>query len=60
MTVKEFKNSTMCKDAKRVRYFDINGVDISNKVDIILNLMQVIGTANYPDGTIEVDVNYIE
>lgn len=60
MTVKEFKNTTMCKNAKHVKYIDVNGVDISSKPEIILNLLQVIGTSNNSDGTIEVDVFYTE
>lgn len=60
MTVKEFKNTTICKNAKSVKYFDVNGADISSKPPIILNLLQVIGTSNNVDGTIDVDVCYTE
>lgn len=60
MTVKGFKNTTMCKNAKSVKYFDVNGIDISSKPVIILNLLQVIGTSNNADGTIDVDVYYTE
>lgn len=60
MTVREFKNSKVYKKASAVSFFDINGVDISNKMPIILDLLQVIGTAHRPNGIIEVDVDYIE
>lgn len=60
MTIKEFKKTQMCKDAKAVKYYDVNGVDISNKPSFILDLLPVIGTAHMLDGTIEVDVQYVE
>ena len=58
MTVKEIKKSY--KEAKRIIYRDLNGVDISSKPSIILDLMQVIGSSHNADGTIEVDVLYEE
>lgn len=60
MTVKEFKKSSTCKQAKSVKYLDVNGVNISNKPSIILDLLQVIGTGVNPNGEIEVDLMYTE
>jgi hypothetical protein len=60
MTIKEFKNSDMCKKATKVTYYDIKGVNISNKLSIILDLLQIIGTSHNADGSIDVDVDYIE
>lgn len=60
MTIKEFKNSKLCKEAAKVTYYDINGVNIFNKPSIIFNLLQIIGTSHNADGSIDVDVNYIE
>ena len=60
MTIKEFKKGDMCKKAKSVKYLDVNGVNISKKPSIILDLLQVIGTSNTVDGKIEVDVAYTE
>lgn len=60
MTVKEFKNSAICKEATRVEYFDVNGVNISNNPPIILDLLQVIGTCHNTYGSIDVDVYYTE
>ena len=56
MTVKEFKD----KFKGNIKYYDINGIDISNKPEIILNLIKVIGSEHCPDGTIKVDVAYEE
>ena len=39
MTIKEFKKSEMCKKAKSVKYLDVNGVNISKKPSIILDLL---------------------
>lgn len=52
MTIKEFKRTQMCKDAYEVKYYDVNGVDISNKPSFILDLLPVIGTTYMSDGTI--------
>lgn len=60
MTVKEFKNSDLCKDAKSIRYYDVNGVDISYKSQIMLDLLEVIGSSHGADGSIDVDVLYTE
>ena len=60
MTVKEFKKSKMYREAKGVKYFDMNGVNITYKPQIILNLLNIIGTSHNVDGTINVDVEYIE
>lgn len=56
MTVKEFNRKF---DGPK-KYYDINGVDISRKPEIILNLLQVIGSEHRPDGTINADVAYEE
>lgn len=58
MTVKEFKKSEICKVAKKVNYFDLNGVNISRKPGFILNMLEVIGSGYNADGTIDVDVCY--
>lgn len=60
MTVKEFKTNNIVENAKRVNYYDTNGVNISNKPPIILNLLEVIGISVLSDGTVNVDVNYTE
>ena len=60
MTIKEFKMTQMCKDAYEVKYYDVNGVDISNKPSFILDLLPVIGTTYMSDGTIMVDVQDVE
>lgn len=60
MKVKEFKKMDIYKRAKSVNYFDINGVNISNKPSFILDLLQVIGTGHNADGSINIDVNYTE
>lgn len=60
MTIKEFKKSEMCKKAKSVKYLDVNGVNISKKPSIILDLLQVIGTGITSNGEVEVDVAYME
>ena len=60
ITVKQFKKQEVFKSAKKVRYFDLNGKDISNKPSFILDLLPVIGTACNKDGTIDVDVEYID
>ena len=59
MTVGEFKK-TIVKDNKKVRYFDLNGKDISNKYPLILDLLTVIGSSHNADGSIDVDVQYME
>ena len=59
MTVGEFKK-TIGKDSKKVRYFDLNGKDISNKYPLILDLLTVIGSSHNTDGSIDVDVQYTE
>jgi hypothetical protein len=60
MTVGEFKKSLMFKQAKKVRFYDVNGVDITNKPAIILNFLEVISSSHMSDGTIDVDVQYIK
>lgn len=60
MTVKEFKTNNIVENAKKVNYYDINGINISNKPPIILNLLEVIGISVLSDGTVNVDVNYTE
>lgn len=60
MTVKEFKNTDIYKKAKSVNYFDINGKNISSKPSFILDLLQVIGTGHMTDGSVDVDVDYLE
>lgn len=60
MTVKEFKKMDICKRAKNVNYFDVNGKNISSKPSFILDLLQVIGTGHRADGSIDVDVDYME
>lgn len=59
MTVGEFKK-TIVKDNKKVRYFDLNGKDISNKYSLILDLLTVIGSSHNADGSIDLDVQYME
>lgn len=59
MTVGEFKKS-IAKDNKKVKYFDLNGKDISNKYPLILDLLTVIGSSHNTDGSIDVDVQYME
>jgi hypothetical protein len=58
MTVKEFKSSADTKG--NIQYRDINGKDISDKPEIILDLLTVIGSSHYTDGTIIVDVDYVD
>lgn len=58
MKVKDFKKLDICKRAKSVRYFDINGINISSKPSFILDMLQVIGISHNVDGSVEVDVNY--
>lgn len=60
MTIKEFKKMDICKRAKNVNYFDVNGVNISRKPSFILDLLQVIGTGHNADGSIDVDVDYVD
>lgn len=60
MTVGEFKKTKMCRNAKYVNYWSTNGLNISNKPTIILDILKVIGTSNYADGSIDVDVEYVE
>ena len=60
MTVGEFKKTEIYKGAKHVKYFDVNGVNISDKPAIILDILTVIGTCHKLDGTINVDVDYTE
>lgn len=60
MKVKELKNSDLCKDAKSIRYYDMNGIDISYKSPIILDLLEVIGSLHGANGTVDVDVLYTE
>ena len=60
MTVKEFKNTDLCKKAKKITYYDLKDVDISNKLPSILNLLDVIATSNNSDGSIDVYTSYIE
>ena len=60
MTVKEFKKMDICKGANKINYYDVNGVNISNKPSLILDLLQVIGAMHNADGSIDVDVNYVE
>ena len=56
MTVKEFKNTDIFKNAKEVRYFDGNDLDITDKPSIILDTMLVIGTSSFTNGSVFVDV----
>lgn len=60
MTVNEFKKTDMYKGAKEVRFYDAKGVNVSNKPAIILDLIDVIGTSHNADGTIDVDLLYME
>lgn len=60
MTVKEFKNTKMYKEAEQVNYYDTNDKNISYKPIFILNLLQVIGTSCNADDSINVDVLYID
>ena len=57
MTVKEFKKMF---GNKKMIFLDVNGKNISKKTSIILDCLQVIGSAHNPDGTITVDVVYVE
>ena len=57
MTVKEF---TKMFANKKMTFLDLEGRDISRKPRIILDCMQVIGSEHKSDGTIVVDVAYIE
>ena len=52
MKVKEFRE--MFKD-KHIVYFDANGNNITNKPQIILDCMTVIGSEHCPDRVIIVD-----
>lgn len=56
MTVKEFK---MLFPEEKMFFYDIFGADISDKPPFILDLLTVIGSGHRPDGTIEVEVDYI-
>ena len=58
MTVRECKKMTLYKKAKKVSFYDLNGVDISDKSPVILDILTVIGSSHKPDGTVQVDVNY--
>lgn len=60
MTVKKFKKMDVCKKSKSVKYFDVNGKDISSKPSFILDLLQVIGISYNVDGSIDADVNYVD
>ena len=57
MTLKEFKKLWSGHD---IIVLDITGKDISYKPEIISNLFTVIGSEHNPDGTIVVDVDYID
>ena len=59
MTVKEFKETDLYKIAIQVNYFDLTGMNISNKPSFILDLFQVIGAVYNPDTSIDVTVNYL-
>lgn len=60
MTIQEFKNTELYKNTKSINYYGINGKNISNKPYFILKLLAIIGTSLNSDGSISVDVNYIE
>ena len=60
MTVKKFKQTDVYKIAKKVRFFDLNGIDISNKYPLILDLLEIIGYSYSSDGMIDIDLQYIE
>ena len=57
MTVKEFKSFT---GAKNIKFYDLNGKDISDKPEIILDELTVIGSGHHADGTVTVDVEYTD
>ena len=44
---------------KKVRYFNLNGKDIS-KYPLILDLLTIIGSSHNADGSIDIDVQYTE
>ena len=48
------------KNVKTINYYNINGKNISNKSSFILILLSIIGTSHNLDGSISIDVNYIE
>ena len=48
------------KDSKIVQVFDLNGKDISYKPTIILDCMKVVGSEHRVDGTMTVDVMYMD
>lgn len=56
MTVKELKNKKII--TMNAKYFDINGKDISYKPFIILDLLEVVGTAHLVNGDMIVDLMY--
>ena len=58
MTVRGFKE--LIGKNKNMKYLDVNGKDISNKPDIILDLLTVIGSSHHTDGTVIVDVDYAD
>ena len=57
MTVKEFKSFT---GATNIKFSDLNGKDISDKPEIILDELTVIGSGHHPDGSVSVDVDYTD
>ena len=60
MTIKEFKQTEICKKAKRVIYLDVNGVNISRKPSFILDMLTISGVSHCASGDIVVYVMYEE
>lgn len=58
MTVKEFKE--FIGKNKNIKYFDKNDKDISDKPDVVIDLLTVIGSGHHTDGTVIVYVDYID
>ena len=48
------------KDSKVVQVLDMNGKDISYKPTVVLDCMTVIGSEHRTDGTMVVDVMYMD
>lgn len=57
MKVKEFKR--IFKDEK-INYYNINGRNVTNKPSIILDQLEVIGSIHNLDGSVDVDLNYVD